>query len=51
MLNQSFITMVAKKEYKSFESEINKEVELKMKTHLAGFTDYIEKNTFSKEEK
>jgi hypothetical protein len=43
--------MVGKKNYKEFEAEINKEVELKMKTHLAGFTSYIEKNTFSKEDK
>jgi len=49
MLDASFLTQVAKKEYKAVEKIINKEVEQKMKTHLAGFTEYIEKTAFSKE--
>lgn len=49
-LDASFITMVAKKEYKDFEAVLNTEVESKLKTHLTGFTNYLEKNSFTKEE-
>lgn len=49
-LDQSIVTMIAQKEYKEFEKVLNKEVESKMKTHLSGFTNYIEKNTFNKSE-
>ena len=48
-LSDTIITHVAKKDYKEFESELNKEVELKMKSHLSGFTNYLEKNQFVKE--
>jgi hypothetical protein len=41
--------MVAKKDYKEFEAVLTAEVESKMKDHLKGFTDYLEKNTFTKE--
>lgn len=49
-LDASFITMVAKKEYKDFEKVLNTEVESKLKSHLSGFTNYLEKTTFAKEE-
>jgi hypothetical protein len=49
-LDQTFITMVAKKEYKDFEKVIAAELETKMKTHLTGFSNYIEKTTFQKQD-
>lgn len=48
-LNPAIITMISKKEYKDVEAELNKEVEVKMKAHLSGFTNYLEKTTFNKE--
>ena len=49
-LDQTLVTMVAKKDYKEFEEVLNSEVEAKMKTYLSGFTDYLEKNTFNTEQ-
>lgn len=49
-ITDKIVTMVAKKDYKSFESAINTEVEAKLKAHLSGFTNYLEKNAFQKEE-
>lgn len=49
-LSNRIITHVAKKDYKAFEAELNKEVESKLKTHLTGFTNYLEKNTFVNKE-
>jgi hypothetical protein len=48
-LSDALVTMVAKKDYKSFEAEMNKEVESKLKSHLAGFTGYLEKTAFQKD--
>lgn len=40
----------AKKEYSDFNKEISTEVEDKMRHYLGGFTQYLEKNAFSKKE-
>lgn len=40
----------AKKEYKDFEKVVSQEVEQKMKTVLGGFTDYLNRNHFKKED-
>jgi hypothetical protein len=48
-ISDTVVTMVAKKDYKAFEAEMSKEVESKLKTHLAGFTGYLEKTAFQKE--
>lgn len=44
------ISAAAKKEYKDFEKEIAPELEAKMKTYLSGFTEYLDKNAFTKED-
>lgn len=49
-LDPRIISMISKEEYKNFEGELNKEVEVKMKAHLTGFTDYLQKTTFNKED-
>lgn len=40
----------AKKEYKDFEKVISNEVEQRMKDTLGGFTEYLVKNHFKKED-
>ncbi|NCP97784.1 hypothetical protein GW796_06025 [archaeon] len=42
------IASVSNKDYKDFESSINSIVKDKMKTNLEGFVNYLEKNTFQK---
>jgi hypothetical protein len=49
-LDNTIVTMVAKKDYKAFEKTVGQEVESKLKAHLAGFTGYLEKTAFQKEE-
>jgi hypothetical protein len=48
-LNQAVLAS-AKKEYKDFEKIVASEVEERMKSTLGGFTEYLVKNHFKKED-
>ena len=50
MSDKNILVSAAKKDYKTFEREIITKVEDKMKSYLSGFSQYLEKNAFTKKE-